>query len=200
MDDTRSDSPAGVDAAIEEALDIARRALGMEAGYVTQFTADEQRYRAVAGDAESFSLRRDEGYPLDGTYCRRVVLGEIPNVVADAAVHPEVRDLAITRLGRIGAYIGVPITLSDGTVYGTVCAVDHEARPELADRDVLVLEAVARLLGAEIERAGLSEENAILRARVGGLETEIAELRAEVQAAAAEAGDGFVDARGWRPD
>jgi hypothetical protein len=72
------------EAAIKEALEIAREALGMEAGYVAQFKDGEQVYREVAGDAESFEVLEDEGYPLDGSYCQRMVMGEIPNIVADS--------------------------------------------------------------------------------------------------------------------
>lgn len=192
---------ASAEKAIREALEIAREALGMEAGYVAEFTGGEQVYREVAGDAGSFDMRRDEGYPLDGSYCQRMVLGEISNVVEDSSANERVRDLAITRLGDIGAYIGVPITFSDGRIYGTVCAVSHRPRPELSDRDVLVLKAIARLMGSELERESLHGENERLAARVAELEEEVAELREAVTAAQASGGgEEFVDARGWRPD
>lgn len=185
---------------IQEALEIARQALDMEAGYVAEFSQGEQVYRAVAGDAESFDIRQDEGYPLDGSYCKRMVLGEIPNIVSDSAETEQVRDLAITKLGDIGAYIGVPITFSDGRVFGTVCAVSHEAQRELSDRDVLVLKAVARLMASELERESLQGENDALRTRLAEAEGEIAELRDAVQTAESTGSSEFVDVRGWRPD
>jgi len=185
---------------INEALEIARQALGMEAGYVAEFSRGQQVYRAVAGNVESFDIRQDEGYALDGSYCKRMVLGEIPNAVTDSAANEQVRDLAITKLGDIGAYIGVPITFSDGRVYGTVCAVSHQARTELADRDVLVLKAVARLMASELERESLRSENEQLKAQLAESNSEIEELRDAVQSAQATGNSEFVDARGWRPD
>lgn len=201
MEESTAQPGGGAEEAIREALEIAREALGMEAGYVAEFTGGEQVYREVAGDAGSFDIRRDEGYPLDGSYCQRMVVGDIGNVVADSSQEAAVRDLAITELGEIGAYIGVPITFSDGRVYGTVCAVSHESRSELSDRDVLVLKAIARLMGSELEREAAQTRNVELERRVGELEAEVAELREAVQAAEASGGGGdFVDARGWRPD
>ena len=193
-------SGTGADAAIKEALEIARKALGMEAGYVAQFKDGEQVYREVAGDADSFEVLEDEGYPLDGSYCQRMVMGEIPNIVADSSATDEVRDLAITKISDIGAYIGVPITFSDGRVYGTLCGLSHDARDDLSERDVLVLKAVAKLMGSELERAAVEDEKRRLEGRVGELEHELEEVKVALQAAETTAGGNeFVDAR-WRPD
>jgi GAF domain-containing protein len=195
------ESDSGAEAAIKEALEIAREALGMEAGYVAQFTGGEQVYREVAGDADSFEVMEDEGYPLDGSYCQRMVMGEIPNIVSDSAQTDQVRDLAITKLGDIGAYIGVPITFSDGRIYGTLCGLSHDARTDLSDRDVLVLKAIARLMAAELERAAADDENRKLTSRVGELEAELEEVKEALQSAETSSGGAdFVDARGWRPD
>jgi GAF domain-containing protein len=191
---------AGAERVIQEALDIAREALGMDAGYVAEFTEDEQVYRRLAGDAGSFEMREDEGFPIEGTYCRRMVAGEIPNVVSDSAADEAVRDLAITKLGEIGSYVGVPITFSDGRIYGTVCTISHEAREDLSERDVLVLKAIAKLMGSELEREAMSDENRKLAARVAELEEQVEELQGAVQAAEATGSDDFVDVRGWRPD
>jgi GAF domain-containing protein len=191
----------GAEKAIREALEIAREALGMEAGYVAEFKDGEQVYREVAGDADSFEVLEDEGYPLDGSYCQRMVMGEIPNIVTDSASTEQVRDLAITKLGDIGAYIGVPITFSDGRVYGTLCGLSHDAREDLSDRDILVLKAVAKLMAAELEREAEASEKRKLEGRVGELEAELEEVKEALQAAETSgAGAGeFLDAR-WRPD
>jgi GAF domain-containing protein len=200
MSEQQSSAGSGADRVIAEALEIAREALGMDAGYVAEFTEDEQVYRNLTGNAGTFEMRQDEGFPIEGTYCRRMVAGEIPNVVSDSAATAEVRDLAITKLGEIGSYIGVPITFADGRIYGTVCAISHDARPELGDREVLVLKAIAKLMGSELEREAIGDENRKLASRVAELEGEIDELKGAVQAAEATGSDEFVDVRGWRPD
>ena len=45
--------------------------------------------------------------------------GEVSRVIPDTRAEPVVQDLAATR--EIGAYIGIPVTLSDGRVHGTLC-------------------------------------------------------------------------------
>jgi GAF domain-containing protein len=200
MSDVTPGQDAGAKQAITEALEIARGALGMDAAYVAEFNEGEQVYRELAGDAASFEMHQDEGYPLDGSYCERMVMGKIPSLVSDSAANEEVRDLAITKLGEIGAYVGVPITFSDGRVYGTVCTVSHTPRGDLSERDVLVLKAVARLMASELQRESLAEENQRLESKLRELESELAEVREELQTAEASGAGEFVDARGWRPD
>ncbi len=42
--------------------------------------------------------------------------------MTDAGAEPAVQDLPATRERRIGAYIGVPVLLSDGSQYGMLWA------------------------------------------------------------------------------
>ena len=44
----------------------------------------------------------------------------------DTRTHSALRELAVTR--EFGSYVGVPVTLSDGRVHGTLCCVSRNAR------------------------------------------------------------------------
>ena len=76
--------------------------------------------------------------PIEDTYCHRLLTGRLSNVVPDAQANMQVRDLAITRAARVGAYIGVPLTGLDARLY-VLCCLAHERRPQLGERDVLFL-------------------------------------------------------------
>jgi hypothetical protein len=41
-------------------------------------------FRVLEGDAESFGWREGKSFPLDASYCKRVLDGRIPNTVPDA--------------------------------------------------------------------------------------------------------------------
>jgi response regulator RpfG family c-di-GMP phosphodiesterase len=157
------------DHGLERVLGEVCRELGMDAAYVSEFSDGRQVYRVIAGDSGSFGHVRDDGPPLTGTYCRRMVAGEIDNLITDAKNDPAVKDLPITSQGDIGSYIGVPIKLSTGEVYGTVCVLSHQAHPELRDRDVRFLTLVARIAGDEIERRELEHQNWVLEVRSTGV-------------------------------
>jgi GAF domain-containing protein len=111
-------------------------------------------FRALEGDAESFGWREGEGFPIDESYCKRVLDGRIPNVVPDAKREDATRDLRVTSEADIGSYAAVPLVLSDGRLYGTLCCVSHTPDPWLRERDLGLMERVARQLIEHLEREG----------------------------------------------
>jgi GAF domain-containing protein len=161
------------DEIVERALAVAREMLGMELAYMTQFTEQDQVYRAVDGAGEEFSMQEGAAYALEGSYCQRMVLGHIPNAVPDVSENEELKDLELTAKADIGSYVGVPITLSDGTLYGTVCVTSHDANPELAERDVAFMQVLARIIAGQLEQRRLNQENEALKGRVKSLKLEI---------------------------
>lgn len=158
---------------IRQALDLARELLGLEFSYITEFRGDEQLIQGVSGDRISFDMSPGDGYPLDGSYCQRMIAGKIPNVIPDAAANPEVRDLAVTRLSAIRAYVGVPVNLYEGKLYGTLCAVSHQPQPELGAREVRLMELLSQIITGALEEQRTERENQRLRDRIGGLTDEL---------------------------
>jgi GAF domain-containing protein len=53
------------------------------------------------------------------------------------------------------SYVGVPLELHDGSVFGTLCAASGEPRTHLAERDVRFMRVLARVLAAELDREAL---------------------------------------------
>jgi GAF domain-containing protein len=152
-------------------LRAARGQLGLEVALLAELTGEAQVYRAVDGDGASFGLLVDHAIALEESYCHHVVNGRLPNVMRDVRSHPIAGDMAITASTAVGAYVSVPIHLSDGRLWGTLCAGSHGEAPWLRERDVEFLHVLARLIGDELER----EE---LEARVQRLTARLAELQA----------------------
>ena len=82
--------------AIEDMLRGVREALRMDVAFVSEFAGDELVFRALEGDAESFGWREGQGFPLDESYCKRVLDGRVPDVVPDAKRDDATRDLRVT--------------------------------------------------------------------------------------------------------
>jgi EAL domain-containing protein (putative c-di-GMP-specific phosphodiesterase class I) len=135
---------------LERAVELAHRHLGLDVAYVAELTGGRQVYRAVAGDAASFKILLDQGPPVEATYCHRMVVGEIPNVIQDTAA-ASVAQLPITREARIGSYIGVPLRLSDGTLYGTFCCLSHVADHTLDGREVRFMSMLGELIVDDLD-------------------------------------------------
>src|SRR5918998_4429037 len=139
---------------IERMLSDVRRALRMDVVFVSEFAADRLVFRALEGDSESFGWQEGESFPLDESYCKRVLDGRIPRVVPNAKREEATRDLRVTSEADMGSYCAVPLVLSDGRLYGTLCCVSHEADPGLRESDLGMMERTAGWLVGQMERRG----------------------------------------------
>ena len=140
---------------IEHMLRDVREAFRMDVAFVSEFAQNELVFRAIEGDAASFGWREGEGFPLDESYCKRVLDGRVPDVVPDAKREDATRDLRVTTEADIGCYCAVALVLSDGRLYGTLCCVSHEPDPWLRGRDLGLMGRTARWLVEDLERRGL---------------------------------------------
>ena len=132
-------------------LAAAREHLGMDVSYCSHLTADEEIIQSVDGDGRSFGLQPGSTIPIDDAFGQRVVDGCLPNLIPDAQHDERVADLVPT----LGSYVGVPVSFSDGRLYGTLCCASHPAAPWLRDRDVAFLRVLGRMLAHELERRGI---------------------------------------------
>jgi len=140
--------------AIEYMLRDVRETLNMDVAFVSQFSEDQLVFRAIEGDAESFGWGEGESFPIDESYCKRVLDGRIPQVVPDAKRQDATKDLKVTSEADMGCYCAVPLVLSDGLLYGTLCCVSHESDPWLRERDLGLMEQTAGWLVEQLERRG----------------------------------------------
>jgi GAF domain-containing protein len=131
-------------------LELARRHLEMDLAFLAEFTDGQQVYRGLAGDGASFGWRLHAGLPLSQTYCRLMTVGDLPNAIPDTSAQLAVADLPVTADARIGSYVGVPVRLPDGSLYGSLCTVSHDAQP-VDQRDAKFLAMLAELLASEIQ-------------------------------------------------
>jgi response regulator RpfG family c-di-GMP phosphodiesterase len=151
-------------AAVERCLSVAREQLGMDIGWLAEFCGDRKVFRVVEGATEEWDLESEDWIPLAQSYCKRMYDGQIPNAIPDTAAEPAVAQLEVTRTMRIGAYIGVPIVLEDGTLRGAFCCARHGEHPGLDDRDVRFMQVLARLIADDLAfRATLREMRRVER-------------------------------------
>jgi GAF domain-containing protein len=138
-------------AVVEQALAAAQQHLGMDASYITTIDARHQTVHAIVGDADVAARYTGTVFPLEQTYCMRMLSGEIPNIVPDTRAEPAISDLDITR--ELHAYVGVPVKLSDGRVHGTLCCVSREPRHGLGSEELRFMQTLAAIVAVRVERA-----------------------------------------------
>jgi len=98
----------------------------------------------------------DHGYDVsEGTvfrwldsFCSRMVLDIGPRVAPRAQDIPAYRKAPIAKQVTIGAYIGVPVTNDDGSLFGTLCAIDPDSQDNSLQEFQPLVELLASLLGS----------------------------------------------------
>jgi response regulator RpfG family c-di-GMP phosphodiesterase len=163
--------------AVENAVDAVREFLGMDVAYATEMTEEEQHFKVLRGDGESFGVGEGTVMPAEATYCRKVLDGRLPNVMPDLAADERTASMPITQQAGVGSFVSVPLRFSDGTLHGTLCAASHDARPELGYRELQALHVFARLIADQFEREHLEtryrelhQQNSAMAALIGAVE------------------------------
>jgi diguanylate cyclase (GGDEF)-like protein len=136
------DSPP--EAAFDRVTRLVAEVLHVPVALFTLVTVERQVFKSSVGVGD---LRET---PLSHSFCRHVVDSGAPLEVVDARKHPKVRDNPSIEEFGIVAYLGVPLTTSDGVRLGALCAIDHEPR-QWTGRDHGVLEDLAGAAMAEVE-------------------------------------------------
>src|ERR1700733_475071 len=150
---------------IAVALCAARETLGMEVAYISELMGEHFLVREMDGDAPSFGLAGELALPGAQTFCERMLKGRIPSLISDVRVDDRTMSVPLARSGNVGAVATVRLTLSDGRLWGTLCALSHG--PKAFDgRDLQFLGVLARLISDRIELGQTTAELRRLAARL----------------------------------
>ncbi len=133
-------------------LQSAREHLCVDIAYFTRFTEGAEHIEFVEGDSSPFSFGEGSVIPLDETYCRRMIEGTAPSVVPNTAAEPRMQDLDVAQ--TIGSYLGVPVRLSDGRIYGAVCCASPDPNESLTDAAEARIRVLAAGLATVVEDGG----------------------------------------------
>jgi signal transduction histidine kinase len=140
--------------ALRALLDLVHQLTGLPTPFIASARHGRLTVEAIRSVDGSCPLRAGDELPLPDAYCQRVVGSAEPLAVPDARGSEPFAPMAVTRVANIGAYIGVPLVLSGGELYGTLGALDARPR-QFAARDTALLQALARLATFVIEHDDL---------------------------------------------
>jgi EAL domain-containing protein (putative c-di-GMP-specific phosphodiesterase class I) len=128
----------------------AREHLGMDVAFIGEFREGVRINRFIECIGDPPMADQSETL-LEETYCRRIVAGEMPELMPDVSAVAAAQALAVTRELRIGAYIGVPIYEADGALYGTFSCFRSALEPRLQEQDARVMRLLAAILSRRLE-------------------------------------------------
>lgn len=146
------------------ALAAVRKHLGMEVAYISEFVGDRSVFRSVDAPGLEAMIKAGDSFSLDDIYCRHILAGRLPELMADTADHALAQSIPITKAVPIGAHMSVPLRLPDGRAYGMFCCLSPHPNRSLNDRDLQIMRVFAEVAAHQINDE-LEAERALQNSR-----------------------------------
>ncbi|WP_299037801.1 GAF domain-containing SpoIIE family protein phosphatase [uncultured Pseudokineococcus sp.] len=171
--------PATADAAFDRYARLVRAQLGVPTALVSLVSRAGQVLPGALGLPEPWQERRST--PLTHSVCQHVVRTRAPLAVRDVREVAELAgSLAVDDLGVV-AYAGYPLRDADGTVVGSLCAIDDRPR-SWDERDLQVLADLADSCSSELALRQLRDRSgsALEVSEVGRRRADAADLHSRL--------------------
>jgi len=169
-------------AATEAALAFLQEHTGFALWMMTR--TDEDDWIVLQCRDKAYGVQPGAVFRWSDTFCSRMVAGHGPRVSPDAMQVPVYVEAARNSNDAIGAYIGVPIFNEDGSLFGTLCAIDPKSQDSSVNDHLPLIELIAGLLASLLA----VEQRA----------SRMARLYEQVQAVAnTDVLTGILNRRGW---
>lgn len=169
-------------AAAQETMAFLRRRLGFKLWMVTRTEGDD--WIVLFADDAGYGIRPGQTFRWTDTVCSRMVLDHGPNIAPAMHDVPAYADAPLVHQLGIGAYVGVPLHRTDGSLFGTLCGMDPQAQPLAVREEQETVTLLAGLLSA------------ILNTELDAGEASRRADRAEVDATR-DGLTGLCNRRGW---
>lgn len=101
-----------------------------------------------ATNNNSYDIEPGTVFKWNDSFCAKMVAGKGPHVALDVTDYPEYLSAEIGKTVPIGAYIGVPMRADDGSLYGTLCAIDPNPQQLDIEKELPQIRLFAQLLSS----------------------------------------------------
>lgn len=127
-----------------EVLHYLKQHLGFDLWMITRVHGDDW----IVLQAEDQGYRVEEGDVLkwSDSFCAQMVQGLGPNIAPCAMQVISYANTPIAQKLPIEAYVGYPIKLADGELFGTLCGIDPKQQPDNLTQHAPLLELISQLL------------------------------------------------------
>lgn len=137
------------DSATQEALAFLHHCIEFDLWMVTEVKGND--WIVLKAHDRSYGVEEGALLRWSDTFCSRMVMGQGPRMAPCASEIAVYRDAPIAKQFNIAAYIGVPLTYADGTLFGTLCAIHPTPKPEAIATKLPLVEIIAKLLSSLLE-------------------------------------------------
>jgi diguanylate cyclase len=123
--------------------------LGFDLWMVTRTVGDD--WVVLHAEDRGYGVNGGDVFKWSDSFCSRMVVGAGPRFAPRSHDVPSYAGAAIGQQMSIGAYIGVPLTRSDGSLFGTLCAITRDEQSDEILAEQPLVELLASLLSMVLE-------------------------------------------------
>ena len=146
-------------------LQLLQDRVGMDLWLLTRTEGED--WIVLHAKDRGYNVKAGDVFRWSDSFCSRMVQELGPRIAPDSNQVPAYAEAPIAQQVPIAAYVGVPITRPDGSLFGTLCAIDPKKQPDSLRDHLPVIEVYTRLLAtilnlefeshAETRRAEIAE-------------------------------------------
>jgi diguanylate cyclase (GGDEF)-like protein len=137
------------DSAARAVIAFLHQRLGFGLWMVTRAEGDD--WIVLQSEDHGYNVATGTVFRWADSFCSRMVRGHGPRVAPDSAQVPAYAAAPIGRQVPIGSYIGAPLFKEDGSLFGTLCAIDPKRQPAAIEHEQELVELLATLLSTILQ-------------------------------------------------
>lgn len=118
--------------------------LGFELWMVTRTEGDD--WIVLQAEDHGYGVKDGDVFLWADSFCSQMVQGLGPCIAPKSDLIPAYAAAPIGKQVNIGAYVGVPISDADGSLFGTLCAIDPNAQSESLRAELPLIELLGQML------------------------------------------------------
>ncbi|MFC6166162.1 sensor domain-containing diguanylate cyclase [Acinetobacter terrestris] len=114
----------------------------------------------LQSEDHGYGVKPGQVFKWADSFCSHMVKGKAPKIAPRSEDIPLYSSAPISQQVSIKSYIGQPILNEDGSLFGTLCAIDPHPKPETIVQDIQIIELLGNLLSKILQAELRQNEHA----------------------------------------
>lgn len=149
------------DTAVQSVLQFLHHRMGFQLWMLTRTQGND--WIVLSAYDHGYGVNSGDVFQWADSFCSRMVQGDGPNIAPQSQQIPAYAAAPIGRQIPIQAYIGLPLYFPDGSLFGTLCAIDPNPQSEQLQTELAMLELLVQLLSSLLHQELQAQENLRLK-------------------------------------
>ncbi|ELR99830.1 sensor domain-containing diguanylate cyclase [Gloeocapsa sp. PCC 73106] len=148
---------------VQSVLDFLHQRLGFQLWMFTR--VEQEDWIVLAASDHGYGVKPGDVFHWSDSFCSRMVNGLGPRIAPNSQEIAAYLEAPIGKIVPISAYIGIPLCHRDGSLFGTLCAIDPMPQSEIIRKEGVFVELQTKLLTTILHYELEAQNNARLYER-----------------------------------